>query len=58
MTLATLPPDKGDPVVETMTVTFPRLSKSGGPAGRIVPGGAGPTRVRHVLDGGLVVRIE
>jgi type II secretory pathway component PulJ len=28
VTLATVPPDKGDPIVETMTVTFPRLSKS------------------------------
>lgn len=28
VTLATLPPGKGDPVVETMTVTFPRLSKA------------------------------
>jgi general secretion pathway protein J len=28
VTLATLPPDKGDPIVETMTVTFPRLSKA------------------------------
>jgi general secretion pathway protein J len=27
VTLATLPPDKGDPIVETMTVTFPRLGK-------------------------------
>jgi general secretion pathway protein J len=26
VTLATLPPDKGDPIVETMTVTFPRRS--------------------------------
>jgi type II secretory pathway component PulJ len=35
VTLATLPPDKGDPVVETMTVTFPRLSR-----GAAQPGGS------------------
>lgn len=28
VTLATLPPDKGEPIVETLTVTFPRLSKA------------------------------
>ena len=28
VTLATLPPEKGDPIVETLTVTFPRLSKA------------------------------
>jgi len=28
ITLATLPPDKGNPIVETLTVTFPRLSKA------------------------------
>ncbi|MCX5645559.1 MAG: prepilin-type N-terminal cleavage/methylation domain-containing protein [Phycisphaerae bacterium] len=28
VTLATQPPSKGDPIVETMTVTFPRLGKA------------------------------
>jgi general secretion pathway protein J len=28
VTLATMPPQKGDPIVETFTVTFPRLSKA------------------------------
>ncbi len=57
ITLASVPPEKGDPVVETMTVTFPRLSKaatlaaqagaaagSGGPGsgGSSTPGSAGP----------------
>jgi general secretion pathway protein J len=28
VTLATLPPEKGDPIVETMTVTFPRLGQA------------------------------
>jgi general secretion pathway protein J len=28
VTLATLPPSKGDPIVETMTVTFPRLGQA------------------------------
>lgn len=36
VTLAMLPPDKGDPLVETMTVTFPRLKRAtaqpGGPS--------------------------
>jgi general secretion pathway protein J len=32
ITLATLPPEKGDPIVETLTVTFPRLSKAMGAA--------------------------
>jgi general secretion pathway protein J len=39
VTLATLPPDKGDPIVETMTVTFPRLGK--GPMGVQQGGAAG-----------------
>ena len=37
VTLATVPPDKGDPIVETMTVTFPRLSRS---AATALQGGA------------------
>ncbi|MCL5278753.1 MAG: prepilin-type N-terminal cleavage/methylation domain-containing protein [Planctomycetes bacterium] len=32
VTLATLPPQKGDPLVETFVVTFPRLSKAGAAA--------------------------
>jgi len=28
VTLATLPPEKGDPIVEMFTITFPRLSKA------------------------------
>jgi hypothetical protein len=28
ITLATMPPEKGDPLVETLTVTFPRLSRA------------------------------
>jgi general secretion pathway protein J len=28
VTLTTLPPEKGDPLVETLTVTFPRLSRA------------------------------
>jgi general secretion pathway protein J len=28
VTLGTVPPEKGDPIVETLTVTFPRLSKA------------------------------
>jgi hypothetical protein len=57
VTLASVPPEKGDPVVEIMTVTFPRLSKaaamaaqagaaagSGGPGsgGSSTPESAGP----------------
>jgi general secretion pathway protein J len=38
VTLASLPPEKGDPVSETMTVTFPRLSKT--LAGASQPGGS------------------
>ena len=39
VTLATMPPAKGDPVVETFTMTFPRLSKRRRrPAGRSVRG--------------------
>jgi len=40
VTLATLPPTKGDPIVETFTVTFPRLSKSGAAAAAGQQGGA------------------
>ncbi len=32
VTLATMPPGKGDPIVETFMVTFPRLSKAGAAA--------------------------
>ena len=41
VTLATLPPDKGDPVVETMTVTFPRLSRTAMPSGGASQGAQG-----------------
>jgi type II secretory pathway component PulJ len=43
VTLATVPPEKGDPVVETMTVTFPRLNKgaAGAAAGGAMSGPQG-----------------
>ena len=41
VTLAMLPPDKGDPIVETMTVTFPRLSKAAAQPGGSSQGSQG-----------------
>jgi general secretion pathway protein J len=41
VTLATLPPEKGDPVVETMTVTFPRLTRAAAQPGGSSPGTQG-----------------
>ncbi len=40
VTLATLPAGKGDPLVETFTVTFPRLSRAGAAAAATQQGGA------------------
>jgi hypothetical protein len=45
VTLATLPPQKGDPIIETFVVTFPRLSQAaaaaGAQQGAAVEGGQG-----------------
>jgi len=41
VTLATLPPQKGDPIVETFTITFPRLSKAAAAAAAQQGGASG-----------------
>ena len=58
VTLATLPPDKGDPIVETMTVTFPRLGQGaaaaqqgGSPEGQQGQQGAGASSTAESPSG-------
>jgi general secretion pathway protein J len=59
VTLATLPPEKGEPIVETFTVTFPRLSKAAaaaaqqGAAAGSGPGqqGSGPSSTTESASG-------
>jgi len=54
VTLATMPPEKGDPLVETIMVTFPRLSRSvpiAGPTGETAEGEPGQSQTENLLQG-------